>query len=600
MDEPEHLLRNSLIRNGTISGEYAECEQPSEMKNIILKRHQLQTIQAMIDLEKQKQLVGEHEYLVSEIGILGNKVGSGKSFCILGLILNRCRLTKQPFLKQPFGNFAYIMNDRSYMEIKGGNLIVAPNHIIKPVWENYIRMHTSLSYVIVSPSILGEWEKMSCCDIVLCGASYYNVLMKTCPWTWSRTIIDEADTIKLPACQKPKARFVWFVTSSLANLLFASGGYIYYDKDNKVVQNVVCRGVVNNGYIKNTFKTLETRTANSILKLIIIKLTDSYVDTYLNLPKIFNYNKICYNPYYLSILDGTISESVVSCLNGNDTESALEAMGCPVDSKENLISYVCRTYVVQRQNLVHKLTYLEKVECLTTETKQSVNKKVIDIKQKITEIDNKVSKIRERITNLDGIDDIDYYCPVCLTTSDGNMCMLSCCLNMYCVKCVKELLRNHIFECPLCRCEITIDKILKSVSNEKRKTLETKNDKLLTILKEINQNNETVIIFTLYEHTLSVINSLINNLHYKHRTLGGNNASINKTMTWFEEGRIKIILANATTYGCGLNLTKADNIIIYQDMDSNLKMQIIGRAYRMGRKNELKIYNLLHENEKER
>lgn len=597
MDESDYRLRNDIVRKGTICDEYVECEQPCNLKNMILKRHQLQTIQAMMDLEKQKQIVGEHEYLVSEIGILGNKVGSGKSFCVIGLILLQNRLIKQPFLKQPFGNFAYIMNDRSYMDIKGGNLIVAPNHIIKPVWEQYLTRNTNLSYVIVTPSILGDWDKISQCDVVLCGSTYYNVLMKTCPWTWSRTIIDEADTIKLPACHKPKSRFVWFVTSSLDNLLFASGNAAYYDTNNKVVQNVVCRGVVNNGYIKNTFKTLEHRSANSILKLIIIKLHDKYVDSYLNLPKIYNYNKICYNPYYLTVLDGTISDSVISCLNGNDNESALEAVGCPVDSKENLISFVCRTYIVQRQNLVHKLSYLEKIECLTNETKMNVTKKCVDIQQKILEIDNKVAKIRRRITELDAFGDIDYYCPICLSTSAGNMCMLSCCLNMYCVACVKDLLKNHILECPLCRCEITIDKILKSVPND-TKQMETKNNKLMNILKEINDNNETVIIFTLYEHTISVVNTLINQLHFKYRILCGNNASINKTMTWFDEGRVRIILANASTYGCGLNLTKADNIIIYQQMDSNLKMQIIGRAYRMGRNKELKIFNLLHENEK--
>lgn len=597
MEESEHILRSSIDMHGTISDDYPECEPILGFKNMFLKRHQLQTVQAMLDLEKQKQVVGEHEYLISEIGILGNKVGSGKSFCVLGLILKSCRLQKQPFLKQPFGNFAYIMNDRSYMEIKGGNLLVVPNHIIKSVWERYIVENTNLSYIVISPNILGEWDKLSEYDIVICGASYYNILMKTCPWTWSRVIIDEADTIKLPACQKPHARFVWFVSSSTTNMLFASGGYIQYDKVNGTPTKVFCRGIVNNGYIKNTFKTLESRNANPILNLIIIKLNDKYVDRYLNLPKIYNYNKICYNPYHLRILDGTISDNVIRCLNGYDNDSALEAMGCPVDTKENLISYVCRTSIIQRQNLVHKLEYLKKVESVSVETKNKMNQKFKEIQEKIREIDKKVLQIRKRINELDQVDETEHYCPICLNTTPGEMCMLSCCLNMYCVNCVKKLLQHHIIECPLCRCNITIDKILKPVQSNNNITNDTKNDKLLSVLKDIILNDESVIIFTLYDNTLLSINGILDKLHYKHRTLCGNNSAINKTIKLFEEETIKIIVANASTYGCGLNLTKADNIIIYQEMDTSLKMQIIGRSYRMGRSNELKIYNLLHENE---
>ena len=67
---------------------------------------------------------------------------------------------------------------------------------------------------------------------------------------------------------------------------------------------------------------------------------------------------------------------VIRVQNGYDNDSALEAMGCPVDTKENLISYVCRTSFIQRQNLVHKLEYLKKVESVSIETKKQDESKI--------------------------------------------------------------------------------------------------------------------------------------------------------------------------------------------------------------------------------
>ena len=599
MDESEHELRTHIDRKGTINNDHPVCPQPAGFNNIFLKRHQLQTIHAMMELEEKKQTVDSGEYLVSEIGVLGNKVGSGKSFCILGLILQKRRLIKQAFLKQIHGTFAFVMNDRSFMNIQGGNLIVVPTHIVKPVWVHYIHKYTTLSFEIVTTSNINEWDMLCKPDIVICSARFYNILMKTCPWTWSRVIFDEADSIKLPACFRPKTRFVWFVTSSIQNLIFASGGYWKYDKHNKIVHKMITRGIVNNGYIKSTFKTLESSSANSILKLIIIKLNDLYVNKYLDLPPIVYHDIMCKNPRYMSILDGTIPSNVTSFLNGYDNESALDALGCPVDSKENLISFVCRSLSIQRQNCIHKLIYLDKLENENNEMVNNVIAKKRTIVSNISEVDTKMSKIRERILSIDAIDAPDCYCPICLDTTPGQMCMLACCLNTFCIQCVKTLLQRMHHECPLCRCVITIDAILKPVteSSSDRNHHRTKDEKLTDILRDISKRSESVVIFTLYENTLSAVNSLLNSLHFKYKTLNGNSATISKAITLFNEGMVKILTTNGSTYGCGLNLTNADNILLYQNMDSCLKSQIIGRAYRMGRKQTLNVFYLLHENE---
>ena len=77
----------SLKKKGTISNEHPLLdEQPEHIVNVMLHRYQLQTIYAMQQLETGTTSLNSEEHITSEIGILANKVGSGKSLCVLGRI----------------------------------------------------------------------------------------------------------------------------------------------------------------------------------------------------------------------------------------------------------------------------------------------------------------------------------------------------------------------------------------------------------------------------------------------------------------------------------------------------------------------------------
>ena len=67
--------------------------QPDNI-SIKLKNHQLAAIKAMRQLEKKNTIQGENESFVykTKIGVLGDKVGSGKTLMILGLLA----LNKKP------------------------------------------------------------------------------------------------------------------------------------------------------------------------------------------------------------------------------------------------------------------------------------------------------------------------------------------------------------------------------------------------------------------------------------------------------------------------------------------------------------------------
>ena len=65
----------------------------------------------------------------------------------------------------------------------------------------------------------------------------------------------------------------------------------------------------------------------------------------------------------------------------------------------------------------------------------------------------------------------------------------------------------------------------------------------------------------------------------------------------FKKGSINILLMNTLQMGAGLNITEASHVILLHAMNHEEEKQILGRAYRIGRKNELHFIKLLYPNE---
>ena len=600
-------LRLHINRKGTVDNEASFSLQPESIVHVTLKKHQLQTIQAMHTLECNRKRLSDHEYLVSEIGVLSNKVGSGKSLCVLGLIGMNLRLKPQDFVTCHISNAMFVMHDRSNMNIGGGNLIVVPHHMI-PFWEDYVNQYTTFDKIVIKKRMFPlDWNDVSKKDVVICGSKYYNMVHKSCPWTWSRVVFDEADSINIPACIKPNARFVWFVTSSLKNLLFSNGFYLKCDS-NGIVTRVVTRGIVRQGYIKTTFRELEDAGANHALQGIVVKMNDEYVDQHINLPSVHEHIIRCKDPVYLCILKDIISEGVTSRLHGCDSDGALEYMGThenimyPIGTKENIISFVCRSLHSQQKNYQLKLEYLNNIksnmDSLNILTNQ-VDEKIRKTEHKLNDFQYKLRSIHERVEMVANEDLSFHSCPICMDDTQ-ELCMYMCCLNVFCKRCVRQMnLLDHT-TCPMCRGDLRLhDIMMRSNHVSTATTNNSKYDKVVDIVKSVFSRPDTrVLIFTWHENTLTQLTHALYAHHSQSfRILSGNVNTIKNKINCFNQGSVRILLVNASVYGCGLNLIGATDVIFFQKTNAEIEKQLIGRAHRIGRTHELHIHRILHESE---
>lgn len=590
----------NIIREGTLDDD-APYEYTENLRRCIpttLMKHQLQSIHAMSVLENKVNTNNAPEYVVSEMGVLANKVGSGKSLCILGLITNQPMLDSNDVVKECHGDL-FVMENRTTIDkiVKAANLIVVPQHLQRSVWIPYLKS-IKLPHVVVTKDNVHD-NSIGDFTVVLCCAKYYNVLMKNCGWVWSRVVFDEADTIPIPACVKPNTNFVWFITSSIHNLIFYQG--YYWNYVDGTMTRTTTRGIANQGYIKNTFRNLKEC---SLLQNVIIKFNDGYLQHRLDLPPLFNEYHQCKSPYYFRVVHDLVSTQVLSHIHGNDLDGAMEQLGCCVDNTTNIIASILTN--LKDRILKHELKrdyLLQLKQSISNTTNKDVDTKISKNEACISHWNEQMEKIHTRVMGV-AHTDIRHACPICMEkTTTNTTCIFACCLNLFCTDCVKKVIQHNITCCPLCRTEIEYSNIFKLANEENRGKLGCddsqktcgKLDKNTTLLKLIvsihNEFSEySIVIFAMYEESILSIQSALYNSLISFRTLRGNN--IHNTLQWFDNTKCGVMIVNAQLHGSGLNLNKTTHVLMYQQFTPDLTMQLVGRAHRIGKTTPLYVHTL--------
>jgi hypothetical protein len=107
-----------------------------------------------------------------------------------------------------------------------------------------------------------------------------------------------------------------------------------------------------------------------------------------------------------------------------------------------------------------------------------------------------------------------------------------------------------------------------------------------------------VILCSSYIRIFNDIKKLLNSYNIKYKELDdGNIYSISNSINEYNYGNINVLLMNSNLFGCGLNLQCTTDIVFLHKTETELEKQIIGRAQRLGRKENLNIWHLMHQNE---
>jgi SNF2 family DNA or RNA helicase len=601
--------------------------QPADIK-ISLRPHQLAMVNAMH--EKEKSCVegfnvnGEIHH--SQIAILGDKVGSGKTLMLLGYLSN---LKHNP-QNNVFSRIHHMSQESFWSEkpvhtneCSGNTLIIVP-HTLFHQWKFAIQQQTSLSFFEVKTTKALEKVDFNSLvkerDITLMSNTIIKQFMadgSRDKLQWSRIVFDEVDSIQFTSTvPMPKANFYWLITATWANVLF-QGLYMYLSNTylsqrssalHPDLVSLLHQDQVTNG--TNYYSRYDVKSHNFFNGFLskhpnrghLVLLTNSaFMEQSWRSPPVVEQIIHCESPISHRIIAQYVNSEIQELLHAGDVQGALEKLGVNNTSQSSLINALCETREKELDRLNKTLVFKESIEYATPQAKDLA---ISSLKTKISSLNEQINSLKQRILNVK-----DEICAICFE-DPKTPTFVMCCSRLFCGGCIINCIQRNP-QCPLCRSALAYqnlrqvdmdDDISKASERVKREIEETvvikKPKKKKALLKLIRETrNGRFLVFNRYDNPFLEIEGELLELGFHVATVKGNKDHVSNILKQFEKGAIQILLMNSTQAGAGMDLKSATHIVLMHTMRKEEERQIVGRAIRLGRTEPLTLVRLLHENE---
>tara|TARA_B110000259_G_scaffold131427_1_gene148289 strand:+ start:892 stop:2745 length:1854 start_codon:yes stop_codon:yes gene_type:complete len=595
-------------------------EQPDNI-NIQLKPHQLTLLYKCIDFENNRiklksyksirdkyTNIQENDYIKTHVGILGDKVGSGKSYVILALIMENKDINHSQI--ETFGHNKVFLSISTQVENYKTNLLVVPHNLFYQ-WCAYIKNminEDKINYKLISQKknlqeFINDAKKLNKYDLILVTDTNFKQITNIINLNnikINRVIFDEIDSLKIPNNKNISCKFYWFLTASYGNLLYPKG-FQYYDTRLKMVVKKAT-GLRNKGYIKDLFISIMKERYKDFSNLLVIKNKDYFVDKSFNIPEPNQYIIECKDSIETRLLNGIVDKNIINCLNADNNKGAISLF----DSKqkkteENIISIVIEKYLSDISNINIQIEAINQIIYNTNDISNREERahRISKFNIKKTKLEDNIIDIKNRIKN-------SKICSICFDDDIIDKSIVKCCSNIFCFKCINLWLASKN-ACPLCKHQLETNDLYLIKDKEEKveniimdETMPNKEfDKLknLEILLKNKADKSKFLIFSEFDISFDKILNILKKNKIKYSFLKGNKYVIENIIQDFKIGNLDILLINIYNYGSGMNLECATDIVMFHKFNKNIEQQVIGRGQRFGRKYSLNIHYLLNHNE---
>ena len=593
-----------------------------------LRAHQAAAVHSMIEQEKKlstgMDISGQTMY--GSWSILGDGVGVGKSLSVLAHIANlkssAAFSPKMPRLTMPCSPYLYSMEKQTYTDLSECNacLIIVP-HTLYRQWCGYIKDQTNLKtfYISTKRNLEGAafWNSMNDADVILISNTLYKEFTtKTYHIVrFRRVYMDEADSIHISgSLPLPNTKFLWFITASWPNLLYPGINlWIGYNllhttvfAENSIFHRDFSEQFRSNYMSRNPYYTFRYHVVSSpFLRRIllpnhplrghlIIRCGSAFIAESISLPPLYRHIILCRSSLSYQVVSGVISAEVRNLLHAGDIQSALQLLGVGAEESTSLVDAVTDNRMKALRQLKKDYAYKAEREYSTPQAKEEA---LTALKHKIDHLEEQIRSIKERIENFK-----QEICPICFDEPQDAV-LTKCCQRVFCANCILQSLARKL-DCPLCR-KITNPTELKRITtNTMEKPVEKPVENQPPLKKEalikLFQDNPTgkFLVFSRYDNPFLQITAELEAVGiHGVREVKGTKDVIQNTLNMFQRGDLRCLLLNSIHAGAGLTITAATHIILLHAMEVEEEKQILGRAYRLGRKEPLNVYKLVHSDE---
>jgi len=587
-------LRVSLMNHQKTSIYHAEMIERNEGIRIEYKEPEYSAFYS------RDEDIDLHRNIYFNFGIISCKVGSGKSFVALAIIIRNPLLNFNRMVSSHYNNNCF-----SFKKVNTINYTVSTNIILVPhnlfhQWQEYLTKMTSLDIIYISSKVnfdkfallasnIEKFENLTNNKVYLISAKQWNnfaeIWIKNIKKKASRIFVDEVHSINLPNSIRIKANFLWFITSSVNDI----GNHRNY------------------GFIRDTIDNYNILNVQ-LHNFTKIKNKDDYIDSSLKLLPTQERIIKCRSSIILNIFDGIINQEVKDMLLAEDIQGVVNYLGITSVNNQDIVNVICSNMEKELENAKLMYRAKEQMHYLNEQSKMDSLQKA---QEKIIAIERKISGVKQRIieSNIDPIMFVEIENPV-ITACCNNKFDLESITNYFDFQ-LKQTGRSIGINCPLCRKPLDLKKLL-YIGESKQKIKgegeavvpswvseeHTKMENLEKILCDEISKDKRTLIFSEHEgnfdcYSKAFAKSGRNNLS----AVKGSISHITSLLGKFNSGEIPNLFLNAKYCGSGLNLEKTDVVIIMHKMSQDNIKQVIGRAQRIGRQGQLEVFFLYAENE---
>ena len=563
--------------------------------------------------EYYQEYIKEHDILkhrdfCPNFGIIADKVGSGKSFVVLGLIRSRQLVNFTRVISDLKSNLANSFKQQNTVDVTvATNILLVPHNLFNQ-WKTYITEKSDLDATFIGTKKeftpvekeMIDYQKMA--DGAEKTASLNQLtnnklyLISGKMWNnfadcWnkniqkkaSRVFVDEVHSINVPNTIRIKSNFIWFITSSVADI----GGH----KNTGFIRDVI-----------DSYHNLSKQYQN----FLIIKNKDAYIDSSLKLPAPKETTIRCRSSVILGIFNGIINQEVKDMLLAEDVNGVVKYLGIKAESESEIIGKLCTNLENELANARLNLDFKKQMMYNSEQAKKDA---ISRAQEKIKNLEEKINSVKTRITesNIDPIMHIDIENPV----------ITDCCKNKFELESItsyyefKEKKGDRNITCPMCRQKLDIKKLIYvgDVSEEKKEVAtdappewkneeHTKMENLQHLLSHTISTDKKILIFSEHEGNFDSMKEIFAKAGRPNLSpVKGTITHITSLINSYNSGDIPNLFLNAKYCGSGLNLQTTDAVIIMHKMTEDNIKQVIGRAQRIGRQGQLQVFFLYTDTE---
>ncbi len=616
------VYQNSLTRESPVAPQPPHITVPLRMHQLVVL-HEMQKKE--LALQKGNP-ISPTETLYADYGILGDKVGVGKTLMMLGHIsqMSMQQLDHPLVSLQPKSTFhCFSLHTTPLPEEHLYDTLIVVPHTLFRQWHDAITKQTCLQACFLKTqrdidkdTLL---ESITNAHVTLISNTLYPSLLHHLAARfqaleqrgplWMRVVYDEVDTIKIPqTCPKPPARFTWCITATFEKLLFLQDCWqsyhfralppevfssLHHDLQQMLQYfidhhpHVTWNTIQSNGFFQDLLKCYHPSRAQ-----LVIRCDSRFLEESIELPPLLRQTIVCRSPASHRILQHALPTEAEQALHAGDIQQALQILGVSSHTPMTLVEAATNYRQRELDRARRRLAFAQEEEYSSPQAKEQA---LQILQARIQSLETQIQSIQERLQTV-----TDDKCSICLDAS-VNPVITPCCSKRFCGECILQWMTRATC-CPLCRQTFHPSQLVSLSSTSSNVAVANVTDrkpKKIEALQTLLQENPdgTFLVFSRYENPFAShdAETLLGN--FPVGVLQGNKDVIASLLTRFAKKQIRILFLSSRHAAAGLNIPSASHVVLLHKMMPDEERQILGRAYRLGREGPLHFIHLLHEHE---